>query len=56
MALVKIPPRLLPWLLVIFGILGCAGLVGILTQNNIWPFKQPVEASPPRAPASAPAR
>jgi hypothetical protein len=52
MALVKVPPKSLPWLLVIFGVLGLFGLVGILTQNHIWPFN---EAPPPRTPASAPA-
>lgn len=38
MALFKVPPKALLWLLVIFGILGAAGLVGLLTQNHIWPF------------------
>jgi len=50
-SLVKVPPKSLPWLLVIFGVLGLFGLVGILTQNHIWPFN---EAPPPRTPSSAP--
>ena len=39
MALLKVPKKLAPWLLVIFGILGFAGLVGLMTDNHIWPFK-----------------
>jgi hypothetical protein len=55
MAVTKVPPKSLPWLLVIFGILGLAGLVGLMSDNNIWPFN-PKEASPaPRAPATTPA-
>jgi hypothetical protein len=53
MALTKVPPKSLPWLLVIFGILGAFGLVGLLTQNHIWPFNQ-TGAPPARAPATTP--
>jgi hypothetical protein len=56
MALTKVPPKSLPWLLVIFGVLGLFGLVGLLTQNHLWPFNQKDEVPPPRAPASVPAR
>jgi hypothetical protein len=59
MAVTKVPPKSLPWLLVIFGVLGLAGLVGLMSDNNIWPFnlkEAPKEASPaPRAPATTPA-
>ena len=54
MAITKVPPKALPWLLVVFGVLGMFGLFGLLTQNHIWPFNQKNEASPPRAPASPP--
>jgi len=54
MALTKVPPKSLPWLLVIFGVLGAFGLVGLLTQNHIWPFNQRDAAPAARAPASAP--
>ena len=40
MAVTKVPPKSVPWLLVIFGILGLAGLVGLMTDNHIWPFNQ----------------
>lgn len=39
MAVTKVPPKSVPWLLVLFGILGLAGLVGLMTDNHIWPFK-----------------
>jgi hypothetical protein len=54
MAIGKVPPKSVPWLLVIFGVLGLAGLVGLMTDNHVWPFNQKEEASPPRAPAAAP--
>jgi hypothetical protein len=40
MAVTKVPAKSVPWLLVIFGILGLAGLVGLMTDNHIWPFSQ----------------
>lgn len=39
MAITKVPPKSVPWLLVLFGVLGLAGLVGLMTDNHIWPFK-----------------
>jgi len=54
-ALTKVPTKAVPWLMVIFGILGMFGLVGLLTQNHIWPFNDKDEAPARRAPASPPA-
>jgi hypothetical protein len=39
MSLIKIPPKSLPWLLLIFGALGIAGLGGLMSQNHVWPFR-----------------
>jgi hypothetical protein len=39
MVIAKVPPKWVPWLVTIFCVLGLAGLVGLLTQNHIWPFK-----------------
>jgi hypothetical protein len=39
MALTKVPSKWLPLLVTIFAVLGLAGLVGLLTQNHVWPFK-----------------
>jgi hypothetical protein len=39
MALTKVPAKAVPVLLLIFGILGFAGLVGLLQQNHVWPFR-----------------
>ncbi len=47
MAITKVPPKSVPWLLVLFGILGLAGLVGLMTDNHIWPFNQREEATKP---------
>jgi hypothetical protein len=55
MSLVKVPPKSLPWLLVIFGAAGIFGLVGLMTQNHIWPFDKKDEPPPVRPAATAPA-
>ena len=47
MALTKVPTKSVPWLLVLFGILGLAGLVGLMTDNHIWPFNRQEEATKP---------
>jgi hypothetical protein len=47
MALGKVPSKSVPWLLVLFGILGFAGLVGLMTDNHIWPFNQKDAATKP---------
>ena len=39
MALIKVPEKALPWLLLLFGVLALVGLVGLMTDNHIWPFK-----------------
>ena len=54
MAVTKVPPKSLPWLLVIFGVLGLAGLVGLMTDNHVWPFNQKQEAQPAPAAAGTP--
>jgi hypothetical protein len=51
MAVTKVPAKSVPWLLVVFGVLGFAGLIGLMTDNHIWPFNEK-EAAP--APASQP--
>jgi hypothetical protein len=40
MALTKVPAKAVPVLLLIFGILGLAGLIGLLQQNRVWPFNK----------------
>ena len=40
MALTKVPAKAVPVLLLIFGILGFAGLIGLLQQNRVWPFNK----------------
>ncbi len=47
MGITKVPTKSVPWLLVLFGVLGLAGLVGLMTDNHIWPFNQPAEATRP---------
>jgi hypothetical protein len=54
MAVTKVPPKSVPWLLVIFGVLGFAGLVGLMTDNHVWPFNQKQAASPAPAAAGTP--
>ncbi len=51
----KVPTKFVPWVVVILGILAFAGLIGLMTDNHIWPFvpKEPPPA--PRAPATTPA-
>jgi hypothetical protein len=39
MPLVKVPTKVLPWVVVLLGIAALAGLVGIMTDNHVWPFK-----------------
>ena len=47
MAIAKVPSKSVPWLLLLFGVLGFAGLVGLMTDNHIWPFNQKEEATKP---------
>ena len=47
MAVTKVPPKMMPWLLLIFGVLAFGGLVGLMTDNHIWPFTQKEEATRP---------
>ncbi|HSY41178.1 MAG TPA: hypothetical protein VLA79_16680 [Polyangia bacterium] len=47
MAITKVPSKFVPWLLVLFGVLGLAGLVGLMTDHHIWPFNQQEEATRP---------
>ena len=59
MAATKVPTKFLPWVVVVLSILAFGGLVGLMTDNHIWPFrpKEPPKESPPasRAPATTPA-
>ena len=54
MAATKVPTKFVPWVVVIISILAFAGLVGLMTDNHIWPFK-PKELPAPRAPTTTPA-
>jgi hypothetical protein len=36
----KVPAKAVPVLLLIFAILGLAGLVGLLQQHRVWPFNK----------------
>ena len=55
MAATKVPTKFVPWVVMILSILAFAGLVGLMTDNHIWPFN-PKQAPPSPAPASAPPR
>ena len=59
MAATKVPTKFVPWVVVVLSILAFGGLVGLMTDNHIWPFnpKEAPKESPtgPRAPATTPA-
>ncbi|HEX2815504.1 MAG TPA: hypothetical protein VHN39_03860 [Phenylobacterium sp.] len=38
MPVVKLPSKVLPWVVIVLCIAALAGLVGIMTDNHIWPF------------------
>jgi hypothetical protein len=39
MGVIKVPSKALGWVVVVLCIAGLAGLVGLMTDNHIWPFK-----------------